>query len=295
MWPDPLRLDRGWLRAAFERAARSYDREAELQREVADRLLDRLDAIRLQPRRIADLGAGTGYCTRRLSRRYPAASLYAIDIAHGMLLEARGRAPRWFSRQRFACSDAQCLAVKADAFDLLFSNLTLQWCEDLRRTLGELWRVTAPGGLLLFSTLGPDTLRELRESWAEVDTYGHVNPFLDLHLVGDALLATGYRDVVVDVDRLRRYQPDLLALMRHLKALGAHNVTSARPRHLLGRERLDRLRRAYEARREDRGLPLTFEVVYGLGWKPPGTAGVDVAFSTGPRRESRRSGPRERI
>ncbi len=256
------------MRAAFERAAPGYDRVAELQRDVADRVLERLDLIRLQPAKVLDLGSGTGYGARALRRRYRRAEVYGVDIAHGMLREARRHAPRFFGRTHFACGDALRLPLAGDAFDLVFSSLTLQWCEDLPTTLAEIWRVCAPGGLVLFSTLGPDTLSQLREAWAEADGHAHVNPFLDMHVVGDALVGTGFRDVVMDVDRITRFHADVLDLMRSLKSLGAHNVSRARPRHLLGPSRLARVRERYETHRRAEGLPATYEVVFAHAWKP---------------------------
>jgi malonyl-CoA O-methyltransferase len=276
---DPSGLDQRWLRAAFNGAATRYDRAAVVQREVADRLTDRLDLIRLRPRQVTDIGCGTGYCTRALARRYPSARIYALDIAEAMLAAARHRSPRVFSRQHFACGDAQCLPLRSAAFDLVFSSLTLQWCSDLDGTFRELRRVCAPGGLLLFSTLGPDTLRELRESWAAADADTHVNGFLDLHDVGDALVTAGFADVVMDVDRITRTQPDVVSVMRELKLLGAHNVTRGRPRHLIGRGRLQRVTAAYEAQRRPDGLPVTYEVVYGHAWRPAAPGHVAVPFT----------------
>jgi malonyl-CoA O-methyltransferase len=274
---DP-RFERAWLRAAFEAAATRYDGAAAFQREVAERLLERLDLIRLKPTRVLDVGAGTGYCTRALMRRYRKSEVFAIDIAPGMLAAARREAPRFFSRQHFVCGDAERIPSRTDTFDLVFSNLTLQWCADLSAALGELWRVCSPGGLLVFTTLGPDTLRELRQAWALVDHYAHVNDFLDMHVIGDALVAAGFGDVVTDVDRMSRTYPDVLALMRNLKDLGAHNVNRGRPRHLLGRSRIERLRHAYERYRTPAGLPASYEVVFGHAWKPLAPGAVPVHF-----------------
>lgn len=274
----PSDLDRRWVRASFDRAAAGYDAVADFQRDVADRLLERLEYIRIDPGRVADIGAGTGYGARGLAARYRRASVLAVDISLAMLGQARRQAPRLFSRQRFLCSDARSLALAGDSCDLLFSSLALQWCTDLEATFAELWRVCAPGGLLLFATLGPDTLRELRESWAAVDGRVHVNQFHDMHVVGDSLVRAGFHDVVMDVDRLSRRYPDVTTLMRHLKALGAHNVSAARPRHLVGRRALEELRRAYEAYRKDGHLPTTYEVVFGHAWKAaaPGSTAVEV-------------------
>ncbi len=289
MLPDSGAIpDKRLLRAAFDRAAADYDRHAALQRDVADRLLERLDLVRLEPARVADVGAGTGYATRALARRYRKARIYALDLAPAMVVRARRQAPRLFSRQSFFCGDADALPLPAASMDLLFSNLALQWCSDLSRTIAELTRALAPGGLLLFSTFGPDTLAELRESWREVDKSTHVNHFFDMHDIGDIMLAAGLKDVVVDVDRVIRTYPDVHTLMRALKAIGAHNVTQGRPRQMTGRSRLARLVAAYERYRTHTGLPATYEVVYGHAWAPPTPGSVTIPVETlaveGPRR-----------
>jgi len=278
-------FDRRWLRVAFDRAAPHYDAAAALQRTVADSLLQRLDFIRLSPHRVVDVGAGTGYCSSALARRYPRARVVALDISPAMLAHARLRAPRLFSRQHFLCSDAAAMALRRDACDLVFSSLTLQWCEDLDRTLAELWRVCAPGGLLHFSTLGPDTLRELRDSWTRAEGHGatHVNAFLDMHVVGDRLVRAGFSDVVMDVDRAQRRYPDVTALMRELKAVGAHNVNATRARQLTGPGVLAGVRQAYETYRQDDGmLPATYEVVYGHAWKPEAPGNLAVRWHPPP-------------
>lgn len=262
------KLDKRLVRAAFERSAEHYDQVAVLQRTVAERLLDHLTPVRLQPRVVLDLGAGTGICLRQLERRYRNARIIALDLAEGMLKRARRKAPRFFSRQRFVCADAECLPFSNRSVELLFSNLTLQWCNHLEQTYRELARVIAPGGLLMFSTLGPDTLKELRDSFAEVDGHSHVNSFLDLHDVGDALMASGFYDVVVDAERITMTYEDVMSLMRDLKSLGAHNVTSARHRALTGKRRMQAMARAYEAHRNAGVLPATYEVIYAHAWVP---------------------------
>jgi malonyl-CoA O-methyltransferase len=277
--PDLYRLDRTRLRASFQQAAATYDGAAHLQREVAERLFERLDLIRLLPGWIADIGAGTGLCTRKLARRFPRARVLALDLADAMLQVARRKGPRLFSRPLYVCADLHRLPLAPGRFDLVFSNLTLQWCEDLNRAFLELHRALAPGGLLLFSSLGPDTLSELRNSWSHLDERPHVNRFPDLHEVGDHLCRAGLTNVVVDVDRITRHHPDVLSLLRELKALGAHNVTIGRPRTLTPKPHLTRLQDAYEVYRSPAGLPATFEVVYGHAWAPVRTATLPVSPS----------------
>jgi malonyl-CoA O-methyltransferase len=174
--------------------------------------------------------------------------------------------------RRFArlCADAQRLPLKSASVDLVFSSLMLQWCEPLEQALGEVRRVLSPTGFFAFSTFGPDTLKELRAAWAEVDLLSHVNRFTDMHEVGDALAGVGLAEPVLDVDRLEVTYPDTLSLMRDLKAIGAHNVTAGRPRTLLGRSRLERMSQAYEAFRRGDRLPATYEVIYGASWGAAG-------------------------
>lgn len=263
---DP-RIDKRQLRASFGRAAGDYDRVAVLQREVGARLLGRLDAIRLAPAQILDLGTGTGHIARALLKRYRGAQVFALDIAEGMLGQARRRSG-WWRKPRFVCGDIERLPFADHCADLLLSNLTLQWCNDLDATFAEFRRVLRPGGALLFTTFGPDTLRELRASWATADGYSHVNRFLDMHDVGDALLRAGLADPVLDVEQFTLTYPDLQGLLQDLKSLGAHNVTAGRARGLTGRGRWRTVREAYEGYRAEGLLPATYEVIYGHAWMP---------------------------
>lgn len=264
---DEFSLDRLQLRAAFERAARGYDAAAALQQEVAGRLLERLELTTIRPTRMLDLGCGTGGNLRALQRRYPQARLFACDLALNMLLAARRRLGFW-RRVPLACADALHLPFAAGAFDLIYCNLVLQWCDDLDRALVELRRTLAPHALLLFSSFGPDTLKELRAAWRAVDGFNHVNRFIDMHDVGDALIRAGFVEPVMDVERLTLTYTNVQALARDLKAVGAHNVTAGRPRGLGGRRRAANLASAYERFRRDGRLPATYEVVYGTAWTP---------------------------
>jgi malonyl-CoA O-methyltransferase len=260
-----FRLDRGGVRAAFDRAGGTYESAAQLQARVAQELLTRLDTFGFEPRVVLDLGAGTGRVTAELKRRYPRAQVLALDLSFGMLKAARHNLRLW---RRFArvCADAQRLPLKGASVDLVFSSLMLQWCQPLDAALAEVRRVLKAEGFFAFSTFGPATLQELRRAWAAADDYNHVNHFIDVHDVGDALVRAGFTEPVLDVDRLELLYPDALALMRDLKAIGAHNVTAGRPRTLLGRAHLRRMQSAYERERKAGGLPATYEVIYGASW-----------------------------
>ena len=261
------RLDRQQARRAFERAADSYDAAAALQQEIGNRLLERMDMVRLQPGRILDLGAGTGFFSDALQQRYPDAGVLAFDLALNMLRHTRGRGLDT-DRLQCVCGDGERLPFADDSFDFIFSNLMLQWCLDLEPVFTELRRVLAPGGLLMFTTFGPDTLQELRASWSAADGYTHVNMFPDMHDVGDALLGTRWAEPVMDTERITVTYRELRTLMQDLKHIGAHNVTAGRPRGLTGRQRLAQVTEAYEFYRRDGVLPASYEVVYGHAWSP---------------------------
>lgn len=261
-------LDRKLLRRAFERSATSYDRAAVVQREIGARLFERLDSIRLQPSVVVDVGCGTGAITAMLLKKYRRARVVGLELAPTLVVAARKRVP-WLRTLHGAVAEPEALPLASASCDLIFSNLTLQWCVDLERAFAEFRRVLKPGGALLFSTLGPDTLIELRRSWLAADRHNHVNAFLDMHDVGDALVRARLAEPVMDVERLTLTYPEVDSLMRDLKALGASNVTAGRARNLTGKGRLHAMRAAYEQfRRADGLLPVTCEVVYGHAWGP---------------------------
>lgn len=272
--PAAPMLDKRAVRAAFDRAAAGYDAAAVLQREIGERLLARLDYVRLAPQRVLDLGCGTGFALPALARRYRDATLLGLDVAPAMTRAARGRCqPRWpfglgarFSRCRFVTADAEALPVADRSVDLVFSNLALQWC-DPQRVFAECRRVLRPGGLLLFASFGPDTLKELRAAWTAVDRETHVHAFTDMHDLGDALLQSGLADPVMDMEPLTLTYADVGAVLRDLKGVGAHNLAAGRPATLTGKSRFARFQAAYEQfRRADGRIPATYEVVYGHAW-----------------------------
>jgi malonyl-CoA O-methyltransferase len=268
---EPTYPEKRLVRRSFERAARTYDASAFLQREVGERLLEHLDPIRIEPARVVDLGCGTGLFFERLSERFPRADLLGIDLAAPMLQVARRRSSRWrralnLRVPRLVCADAERLPLAGACAELVFSNLTLQWCRPME-AFAEAGRVLVNGGLLLFSTFGPDTLKELRAAFAAVDGRAHVNTFHDMHDLGDALVGAGFAEPVVEMETLTLEYASVEAVARDLKAIGAHNVLPDRPRGLSGRGRWRRMVEHYEALRRDGALPATFEVIYGHAWK----------------------------
>jgi malonyl-CoA O-methyltransferase len=263
--PDPFILDRRAVRIAFDRASGTYDAAAALQTRVRDELLSRLDLIRITPAVVVDLGCGTGLGARKLKDRYRSSMVVGLDPALGMLRETR-RHSGWLRPLQRVCADVVQLPFRDQTADLIFSNLMLQWCDDLDAALREIRRVLAPDGFFAFSTFGPDTLRELREAWAAADGGTHVSGFRDMHDIGDALTRAGLSEPVMDVERLTMVYPDVAAITRELKGIGAHNATAARARGLTGKGRWRTMTAAYEARRQQGLLPATYEVVYGAAW-----------------------------
>ncbi len=260
-------LDKRQVRRAFERAARTYDAAAVLQRRLADEMLSRLAVVKFEPKTIFDVGCGTGYALRLLRTRYRRAAVFGLDIAPAMLARAdKGRL--WFRSKRLIAGDGECLPLRDGCVDLLFCNATLQWC-DLDTTLREFARVLAPEGLLMFSTFGPDTLRELRLAWKQVDKNVHVHTFFDMHDIGDSLTRAQFRDAVVDVDYATLTYASVRDPLLDLKRIGSSNSAQDRARGLLGRKRFERYRLCMETLKDADGrYPCTYEIVYGHAWAP---------------------------
>ena len=269
----PAKLD---VQRSFGNAATTYDEHAFLQREIVNRLFDRLDYIKLEPKRVLDLGSGTGYVSDKCRARFPKAELIAIDLALPMLQVAKQRLPqtpalaRLLGRlpsQHFICGDAEKLPFANESIDAVISSATLQWC-DGELVTKEVSRVLKPNGLFMFTTFGPDTLKELRTAFRAVDDTPHINEFVDMHDLGDMLVAAGFADPVMDQETITLTYADLKSMLRELKGIGAHNVLPDRARGLMGKSQWQNLTNAYEKFRIDARLPASYEVVYGHAWKP---------------------------
>ncbi len=265
-----MAFDKKLIASSFSEAATRYEDYAFLQREVADRVFERLDYMRLKPKSILDVGCGTGYCSRQLRQIFSRAKVTGIDIAPGMIEQAK-KQQTLFNKIDYQIGDAEALNFSDNTFDLVFSSLTIQWMTDLKQTFSELNRVLKPGGLLIFSTLGPDTLMELRESWKNVDQAVHVNEFIDMHIVGDEVFNASFENTVMDRDVITLTYQTMIGLMRDLKAIGAHNINQERSKGMLGKQKFNLLQAEYEKFRwEDAQLPATYEVIYGHAWKRQG-------------------------
>jgi malonyl-CoA O-methyltransferase len=273
-------LDTYAVRRSFDRAAGTYDEAAVLHARVLKNLLERLELAALVPRTVLDAGAGTGQASRALQRRYPKALVIALDSSRGML-RAAARQQSWLRPFVRVCADAESLPLGDAGIDMVVSNLMLQWC-DPDAVFAELRRVLAPNGLLSFSAFGPDTLRELRTAWAQVDSLSHVHPFIDMHDLGDALVRAGFAAPVLDVERFTLSYLDVPKLAADLKAIGAQNAASDRAKGLTSPRKFAAMQSAYERFRQDGRLPATYEVVFAHAWvpgEPTRGAGADAAVS----------------
>lgn len=266
---ERIEVDRQAMRMAFEKAAHTYDVAAVLQNEVANRLVERMDVMNMQPARILDAGSGTGFVSHLIAARFPKANITALDLAFNMLKKAREKQSfkqRWNKQFRYINAEVENLPLADASVELVISGLTLQWCQDLPKVFAEFRRVLAPGGLLLFSSFGPDSLKELRQSWAEVDDRPHVNEFADMHDVGDALLQSGFADPVMDMEMLTVTYKDVKTVMTDLKQIGAHNVMQGRTHNMTGKNKLQNMMKSYEQFRVNGLLPVSHEIVYGHAW-----------------------------
>lgn len=252
-------FEKGQIAASFSRAAVSYDAVAELQRQIGHTLLARLPE--LTPAVVLDLGCGTGYFGPLLEQRLAPEHLISLDLAQGMLRYARESRPT--RNGSWLCGDAEALPLAANSVDLIFSSLAIQWCENLPALFAEVARVLRPGGRFVFSTLGPNTLQELRKAWSGVDQYQHVNRFIGLETLRQQC-SLGLQLAALDEEERLLLYPEVRGLTNELKGIGAHNISAGRPTSLTGKARILAFKQAYEAfRRADGLLPATYQVFYG--------------------------------
>ncbi|MES2636361.1 MAG: malonyl-ACP O-methyltransferase BioC [Pseudomonadota bacterium] len=277
-------MDKARVRASFDRAAQTYDAAAILQKLVRTEMLSRLDLVKIKPKVILDAGCGTGHGSFALQKKFSSAQVVSLDIALAMLqktYQQQSFLSKLFKQKNLVCADIERLPIASMSLGMVWSNLALQWCNDLDAAFGEVARVLQPDGLFMFSTFGPDTLKELRTATHNVNT--HVSRFIDMHDIGDALTRAGFSAPVLDVERYTLTYDDVKGVMKDLKSIGAHNATQGRARGLLGRGFLQKLTQQYEQFRqtlEEGGkLPATFEVVYGHAWKAESKTDLGIGVS----------------
>ena len=280
-------LDPADVRRRFDRAASSFGGADYVHRHTFDELIERMSPLVIEPETIVDLGSAIGTGSRALAKRFRGARVIAVDLSFGMLSASRRR--RFLlSKVREVQADARRIPIADQSVDLLFANMLLPWLPALPECFSEVARVLKKGGVFAFATLGPDSLATLRNAWCDIDEDGHVNRFADMHDVGDALVAAGLADPVLDVDRLTVTYGSVDGLYRDLTACGARNCLRNRRRTLTGKARFERLTEQLLAGATEGRLTIELELVFGHAWGrgarlPAGEFRVD-AGSIGQRR-----------
>jgi len=246
------------IRNNFNSASSNYNDNAFLQNEIANRLAEKLRVISIKPQTIIDLGSGTGLLSNKTAEIFPNANLICVDFAQQSLLKN--------SQNLKVCANAYELPFASNSVDFIVSNLMMQWCPDLKALFNECFRVLKPEGLILFTTFGPDTLKELKRSWSAVDSSAHVNDFIDMHDIGDQMLQSGFQSPIMEMENITLTYEKVLDLMHDLKSIGAQNVNN-RSKTLTGKTKFKKMIEMYESYRTDGKLPATYEVIYGHAWK----------------------------
>ncbi|MBF6057439.1 malonyl-ACP O-methyltransferase BioC [Thiomicrorhabdus heinhorstiae] len=283
-------MNRQHIKQHFSHAAPSYDDAAILQKTVAERVDERLELTTIEVKVVIDIGAGTGLLTEKIQQRYPQAQCFAVDLSEGMLKQAQKRLtlPRFpslkslqnlfnacrltrkwanINRSKLVNADAYQLPFADGSVDLIVSNLMLQWCDDPDAVFREFRRVLRPEGMLMFTTFGPDTLSELRQSWRQADPQDeHVNQFIDMHDLGDALIRSGFGQPVMDVEHFTLTYDKPIGVLKDLKAIGATQANQDRSKGLMGKQRFMKMLQAYEQFRKEGKVPATYEVIHGHAW-----------------------------
>jgi malonyl-CoA O-methyltransferase len=292
----PWRGDRAGAARALHRAGGTARSAATpLQARVRDELLERLQFFHLEPRAILELGCDLGAGAEQLRRRFPRARVLATDPVYLVAREARRR-QRFWRRFECVCADPRALPLAAHSVDLVFSNLTLPWCDDPAAVFTQAQRALRPGGLMLYSTFGADTLQELRTAWKGADTASPLSPFADMTRLAAGMSHAGLSEPVMDREMRVAYYPDVRTLIGELRAMGAGRLAGDRRRSLTGRGRWQAMLDAYEASRTGSGLPASWEIIYGAGFAgstrsdPAGTPGAaEFAVPVGAVRSRDRS------
>lgn len=250
------------IKNAFNKAAITYDQHSQLQKEVALRLAEQFELFKINPKTILDLGSGTGQLSELLKNNYPKAKMIQSDLAESMLRLSAEK-----QKTSFVCADVEVLPFKEKSIDLIVSNLMLQWVNPLDKAFAEIKHTLTNKGLFVFSTFGPDTLKELRSAWSEVDQKSHTNPFIDMHDVGEALQRNGFVSPVLSNEVITLQYKSIKDLFIDLKRIGANTVTENQRSSLTGRKRFQAMQEVYESKRDAKGfLPVSYEVIYAHGW-----------------------------
>lgn len=257
-------IDKNKVKRSFASAARSYDGLATLQRKVGLDLLSKFSLTCFSQldddKTFLDIGCGTGFLTHELMLKKTVKQMIAVDIAWSMLQVTRSKLQH-IDDVQYICADAEQLPLFNNSVDIIVSNLALQWCQDLVSVFNGFNKILKQQGHLLFSTFGPATLQELKQAWAEVDNYSHVNDFYSTNELSVFLQQAGFKNIQVETKHYRSNYQTVIELMRELKGIGAHNVLSGRHRGITSKSRMQKMVTAYEKYRSNEYIPATYEII----------------------------------
>ena len=257
-------LNRRHIRQRFDRIAAQFDNADFVHKKTCKGLIHRLEPVLVKASSILDLGSATGSANDELRKRFKRTNIVSLDISHNMLCKAREK-KSWFSKAAYTQADAIALPFKNSCFDLVFANMLLPWLNDPQTVFQEITRVLRKGGVFAFTTLGPDSFREIARSWNEIDSKPHVNQFIDMHNLGDSLVKSGLKDPVVDVDRLFISYKDSETMINDLKNSGSGNMLENRNQSMTGKESFKKMIKTLT--NPDTGeIKLSLELIYGHCW-----------------------------
>ena len=250
------------IRQAFNTKASSYDEYSVAQREVGRRMIERLDLLKFKPSNILDLGSGTGYLAELLLSKFPTSNITCLDLAENMLLECREKIPN----SNLIVSDIESMPFKPESFDLIISSFTLHWCEEIEKIFYDVRKSLKNDGIFMFTTVGPNTLRELQKAYTYIDIEQHVNSFTDMHMYGDSLLKCGFDDPVMDMEEIIVEYSSFRGVLNSLKKTGANTVIGQESSYISKKSYIE-LSNVYPKNEGNGKFPVTYEMIYGMSWK----------------------------
>lgn len=252
---------------AFGKHASEYELAAKVQHEIGTRLFERLSYLKIAPQRILDLGCGTGTFSRELALLYPKAQIIGLDLTQAMLIQSRKK-QGWRRKWSLVRADMLYMPFATGLFDLVFANQVIHWGNPMAQVFREINRVMNVNGCFMFTTLGPDTFKEIRQAWSRTNDFAHTNVFIDMHDIGDTLMAERFLEPVMDMELLSVHYESLAKLIKSLQAQGVKNINSQRNPGLTGKNAWQQFEKNYSELTTEQGkYPLTYEVLYGHAWK----------------------------
>ena len=246
---------------SFNTRASSYDKYSLIQKEVSLRIIEKLKFIKISPKNILDLGCGTGYLSLLLKKLYPNAHITCLDFSPEMLYHCKLKEPEFET----ICADIEDLPFKTSKYDIIISSLTLHWCKETEKIFYDIYKILNKNGIFIFTTVGPDTLSELKETYKLIDDKEHINIFNDMHIYGDLLLNTGFDNPVMDVEKIVMEYPNVQNVFNSIKKIGANTIINSHG----GKITKSMYRKIIDLypKTEKMKYPVTYEVIYGTSWK----------------------------